>query len=192
MKKSICAVFGVLFLFNTAFAMEDLLSFSAGISSGIPVYGTNSLSNKIDFIENKHRVIIGSLFTINLNPYQQITFFTGGDILSDFNWNSDSEYAHCLHISFPLGVKIYPNLAGFNLGIAYALGFRADLSKTKGVGKDNNIAAWSNGFKFSAEYNFAHCGQSKFYPSIGLSWNLMPRGKKSYDNIFTFYVAENF
>lgn len=192
MKKYFCVFTALFIFFSNYLVAEDLFTFSAGLSTGFPAYEKKELAGKIDSINNKHRIIIGSLFTVNLNPYKQITFFTGSDILGDFNWNSDSEYAHCLHVAFPLGVKIYPNLKGFNFGIAYTLGFRADLSNTQLSGKETNIASWSNGFKILAEYNFAHEGKSKYYPSVGLSWNWMPRGNYTHDNIITFYIAENF
>lgn len=192
MKKIISVIFTIFLLSFSVFSEEDLFSFSAGISSGIPIYGKKPFSEQTYQIEDKHRIILGTMFHINLNPYKQISFFTGTDVLSDFNFNFDSEHANSIHIGFPLGIKIYPNLKGFNMGIAYVLGFRADDIKTDVYGKDSYIAAWSNGFRFLAEYNFAHVGKSKYYPSIGLSWDYMPRGNYTKDNIITFYIAENF
>lgn len=189
--KKIFLIFITLILFiSSVSANEDLISFSAGISSGIPFYGDKNISSKINEIENKNRIIIGSLISVNIHPIEQATFFVGGDILADFNWN-DKSYFHFLNVGFPLGIKIYPNLGGFDFGLAYELGFRADLSKINSY-KDHNIAAWSNGFKIFAEYDFSHKGKSKYYPTLGLSWNLMPRGMNNYDNIITFYIEENF
>lgn len=192
MKKIFSVLFTILLLTSAAFSEEDLFSFSAGISSGIPVYGSKPFTESTYSINDKHRIILGTLFHINLNPLKQISFFTGTDILSDFNFNFDSEHANSFHFAFPIGVKIYPNLKGFNFGIAYELGFRVDDIKTDLSGKDSYIAAWSNGFRLLAEYNFAHVGKSKYYPSIGLSWDWMPRGNYTHDNIITFYIAENF
>lgn len=190
MKKLLLIFITSILLLSSISAKESFVSFSAGLCSGIPFYGDSYITKKLNGIEDKKRIIIGSLVTINLNPIEQATFFTGADLLADFNWN-DTKYFHFLNVGFPFGVKIYPNLGGFDFGLAYELGFRADLSKISNS-KDHNIAAWSNGFKILTEYNFAHSGKSKYYPTIGLSWNLMPRGMNSYDNIITFYIAENF
>lgn len=190
MKKLFITFILSLFSVFSVFADEDLFSFSAGLSTGVPIYGTSSINKKINQLDDKHRFIIGSMATININPVKQATFFTGADFLADFNW-SDDDYVHFLHVAFPVGVKVYPGLEGFDLGLAYSLGFRADITKINN-NKDHNIAAWSNGFKFFMEYNFAHCGTSKYYPTIGLSWNLMPRGMNDYDNLITFYILENF
>lgn len=190
MKKlfSVLTVFFTILSFS--FAYEDLFSFSAGISSGIPAYGRNSLKSEINMLNDKHRFIIGTMATVNLNPVEQATFFTGMDLLADFNWNSDG-YLHFFHFSFPLGVKIFPGLKGFDFGLAYSLGFRTDVFKYNSI-KTHDIAGWSNGFKLFAEYDFAHCGSSKYYPTIGLGWNMMPRGNHDYDNIVTIYLLANF
>lgn len=190
MKKIILVFITSILLISTITAKEKLISFSSGISTGIPIYGDENTSEHLNSIEQKQRFIIGTLFSINLNPIEQATFFVGGDLLCDFNWNNDT-YFHLLNAGFPLGIKIYPNIGGFNFGFAYELGFRTDLSEINNK-KDYNIASWSNGFKIFTEYNFAHKGIFKNLPTIGLSWNLMPRGMNSYDNIITFYIAENF
>lgn len=190
MKKLLCSLLVTVSILGFTFAKENLISFSAGLSSGFPIYGNNSVPETITKINTDHRVIIGSLATVNVNVIKQITFFGGGDILADFNWK-DNNYANHLHISFPLGIKIYPGLGGLNFGLSYNLGFRSDFSKTT-TAKHSNIASWGNGFKFLFEYDFAHDGNSKYLPSIGCSWNLMPRGNYSYDNLIVFYLAENF
>ena len=190
MKKLLCSLIVILGIFSVSFAKENFVSFSAGLSSGIPFYGTDSVPESMNTINTDHRVIIGALTSININVIKQITFFGGGDILADFNWK-DTSYAHHLHVSFPLGIKVYPGIGGLNLGLSYNLGFRSDFSKTIS-GKQSNIAAWGNGFRLSVEYNFAHEGKSKYLPSIGCNWNFMPRGNNSYDNLIVFYITENF
>lgn len=191
MKRILCCLSLLFIFFAGLFATEELLSFNAGLSSGIPFYSSGSLSEKSEEIDTDHRVIIGTFANINLNVIKQVTFFTGADIFTDFNWQG-KQYANHLHMSFPLGVKIYPNLWGFDFGLAYTLGFRSDFLKNEERSKSNNIASWGNGFKFLMEYNFAHEGKSKYYPTLGCSWNFMPRGNYSYDNIIAFYIAENF
>ena len=79
-----------------------------------------------------------------------------------------------------------------NLGLAYTLGFRTDRIKTEKAGNHNGTTVWGNGFKFQVEYNFAHEGAYRYLPSIGGYWNLMPRGKNSYDNLIVMYIAVNY
>lgn len=190
MKKLLCSLVLLSSLFVGLIAEESLISFNAGLSSGIPFYGEDSLPEKSKDIDTDYRVIIGTFANLNINVIKQVSFFAGVDLLTDFNWKS-KQYDHHLNMSFPLGFKIYPGLGGLDLGLAYTLGFRSDFSKSS-KGKSSNVASWGNGFKVLAEYNFAHEGKSKYLPTIGCSWNLMPRGNYSYDNIICFYLAENF
>lgn len=187
MKKIFCSLFISFCLFGMLFANENLFSFTVGLSSGMPFYGEDS--EEIDF-ETKNRAIVGTYGTVNLNIIKQVTFYTGADLLADFNWES-KDYFHHLHVGFPLGVKIYPGLAGFNLGLAYTLGFRNDVYRVEDI-KDNYLSPWGNGFKLTMEYDFAHDGSSNYLPTIGISWNIMPRGNYNYDNLLVFYIGENF
>ena len=191
MKKIPALLLAVLLFSSSLFAKEGLLSFSAGISSGLPVYGENSVISTGTEIPNGNRMIIGGLASINLNVLPQISFYLGNDILWDITWSS-SEKSSKLHVSFPLGIKIFPGVGGLNFGIAYTLGFRVDNIKVSSIGEYNAISSWGNGFKLHIEYDFAHDGKSKYYPSIGTYWNLMPRGNNSWDNLIVLYIAANF
>ena len=190
--KKIASLIITAALFCTAFfAKEKLFSFSLGLSSGFPIYGEKSvLSNGSEIYKGNH-VIIGGTGTVNLNLTKQISFYLGNDTLWDITWNN-SEKSSKVHISFPLGIKIYPGLGGLNLGLAYTLGFRADNINTNTIKDYNEISPWGNGFKVQIEYNFAHNGKSQYYPSLGGYWNLMPRGNKSWDNLIVLYIAANF
>ena len=191
MKKISVLLFSALFFCTALSANERLFSFSAGLTSGVPVYGTNSVASTGSEIEKGNIVIIGSLLSVNLNLIKQVSFYLGNDTLWDITWNA-SEKSSKLHVSFPLGIKIYPGLGGLNVGLAYTLGFRADNIKVDEAGEFNETSPWGNGFKFQVEYNFAHEGGSRYYPSIGGFWNLMPRGNDSYDNLIVLYIAANF
>ena len=191
MKKISVLLFSALFFCTALSANERLFSFSAGLTSGVPVYGTNSVASTGSEIEKGNRVIIGSLLSVNLNLIKQVSFYLGNDTLWDITWNA-SEKSSKLHVSFPLGIKIYPGLGGLNVGLAYTLGFRADNIKVDEAGEFNETSPWGNGFKFQLEYNFAHEGSSRYYPSIGGYWNLMPRGYDSYDNLIVLYISANF
>ena len=191
MKKIPALLLTALLLGSSIFAKEGLLSFSAGLSSGLPVYGANSVLSTGTEIPNGNRMIIGGLASVNLNILSQISFYLGNDLLWDITWNS-AEKSSKLHVSFPLGITIFPGVGGLNFGIAYTLGFRVDNIKTSSVGEYNDISSWGNGFKLHVEYDFAHDGKSKYYPSVGTYWNLMPRGNNSWDNLIVLYIASNF
>ena len=191
MKRNISSVIIILLFFTSLSASERLFSVSAGLTSGVPIYGTNSVASTGSEIEKGNRVILGSLLSLNLNPLKQVTFYLGNDILWDITWNANDKSSK-LHVSFPLGIKVYPGLGGLNVGLAYTLGFRADNIKVESIGEYNETSPWGNGFKFQVEYNFAHDGKSRYLPSIGGYWNLMPRGHESYDNLIVLDIAANF
>ena len=172
-------------------AAESLFSFSAGLSSGVPFYGSNSAISTGSEIEKGNRVILGSVFSINVNPIKQASFYIGNDNVWDITWSAQ-EKSSKLHVSFPVGIKVYPGLGGLNAGLAYTLGFRNDIINTNAAGEYNGTTPWGNGFKFQLEYNFAHEGSSRYLPSIGGYWNLMPRGNDSYDNLIVLYISANF
>ena len=191
MKKIITLIFTALLTCSLSFAGEKLFSFSAGLSSGVPIYGTDSVVSTGSEIEKGNRIILGLNTTVNVNPINQVSFYVGNDTLWDYTWNA-SEKSSKVHLSFPLGIKIYPGLGGLNLGLAYTLGLRFDNIRTDVAGEYNDSTPWGNGFKFQVEYNFAHEGNSMYLPSVGGYWNLMPRGNSSYDNQIVLYVAMNF
>ena len=191
MKKIITLIFTALLTCSLSFADEKLFSFSAGLSSGVPIYGTDSVVSTGSEIEKGNRIILGLNTTVNVNPINQVSFYVGNDTLWDYTWNA-SEKSSKVHLSFPLGIKIYPGLGGLNLGLAYTLGLRFDNIRTDVAGEYNDSTPWGNGFKFQVEYNFAHEGSSMYLPSVGGYWNLMPRGNSSYDNLIVLYVAVNF
>ena len=191
MKKYLSFVLLILLTLPALSAKEKLFSISAGLSSGVPIYGNNSVVSTGSEIQKGNRVILGTLFAVNLNVINQVSFYLGNDTLWDITWNA-AENSSKLHVNFPLGIKVYPGLGGLNLGLAYTLGFRLDNIKTDALGEYNATTPWGNGFKFQMEYNFAHDGKSQYLPSIGGYWNLMPRGNNSYDNLIVLYIAANF
>lgn len=191
MKKITIIFIALIFACTALSAKENLFSGSAGLSSGLPVYGRNSVVSTGSEIDKGNRVILGSTVALNLNILKQISFYLGNDLVWDITWNA-SDKSSKLHVSFPLGIKVYPGIGGLNVGLAYTLGFRADNIKNSTIGSYNDITPWGNGFKFQVEYNFAHEGKSKYYPSLGAYWNLMPRGNNSYDNLIVLYLAANF
>ena len=147
MKKITCSVLLAFLLTFFAAAEEDFFSNTLGLSTGFPLYGSNTLSQDVNEISTDKRVIIGVFYNFNINVIKQISFFAGADILCDFNWNADF-YKHFLHTGIPVGLKIYPGLAGFSLGMAYEFGFRTDFIKYLTGEQKVLPTAWGNGFKF--------------------------------------------
>jgi len=191
MKKiflSLLLIFAATFSF---YAKERLVGFSLGISSGVPFYTSEEMKEIHSDLSDGTRVIIGGLCELKFNPIEQVTFFAGTDLLCDFV-NEKPNAANHLSFDIPSGIKAYPGLEGVCVGIAYALGYRADYLNLSDTGKENSKTAWGNGFKVMAEYNFAHCGSSSFLPTVGMYWKRMPRGENNFDNHICAYVCANF
>ena len=125
MKKYLSFLFIILFTSVSLSAKERLFSFSAGLSSGLPIYGANSVISTGSEIAKGNRIILGSNISASINPVKQVSFYLGNDTVWDFTWNA-SENSSKLHLSFPLGIKIYPGLGGLNFGLAYTLGVSFD------------------------------------------------------------------
>lgn len=191
MKKFLTLFLTLLILSSSCFAEENLVSFSIGLSSGVPFYGSEKIQESKKKLEDGQRIILGTLFELRINPIQEVSFFLGTDLLSDFN-NYQSYSSNHLCVDIPFGIKLYPGLLGFCIGISYNFGFRTDFFNLEETGKENLNSAWGNGFKILAEYNFAHKGNSKYLPTIGVYWKRMPRGENTFDNNLCAYVCANF
>ena len=192
MKKIfyIC-LFYAIFQFSF-FAAEKPVNFTVGLGSGIPFYGRIQEDfSEFENISTQNKIVLDTFANLNLNVIDQARFFIGVDLFTDFAWKND-DYKNFLHLCFPVGFRFYPNLGGLNLGVAYALGFRANFYKADSYPKRNTASSWGNGFKFFFEYDFAYSSEHKWLPAIGCSWTFMPRGKYSYDNLLNFYISENF
>ena len=192
MKKFffVCLVYTI-FHFSF-FATEKPVSFTVGLGSGIPFYGKMEEEfQEFDSISTQNKIVLDSFANINFNVINQARFFAGIELFTDFAWKNDV-YKNFLHLCFPVGFRFYPNLGGLNLGVAYALGFRANFYRADSYPKRNTASSWGNGFKFLCEYDFAYDSEHKWLPAIGCSWTFMPRGKYSYDNLLNFYISENF
>lgn len=194
MKKFTALFFGFLLFTGALSAEENLLSFSIGLSTGVPIYGSESVDRKLSsFTDQNHRIILGGLGSVNLNLVEPVTFFAGTDFLADFNW-STRQFLNVLDFDMNTGIKIYPGLGGLNLGLAYCLGYSVNYSGLRGPREKTYRAPspWGNGFKFLMEYNFAHDGFSNFLPTAGFYWKWMPRGSNYHDNYLCAYVSANF
>lgn len=188
--KKITALFILLssLIFSVA-AEESLFSFSAGLQSGLVFYGDKNMKKLNKELDGSH-VLVGALAEINVNPFKEVTFFAGGDLLCDYIIDGD-EHSNHFSLDFPFGIKIYPGIGGLNFALAYTIGIRYDSIDTEDLSVKESTP-WGNGLKTQIEYNFAHEGKSKYYPSIGVSWKYIPRGNNKCDNIVAAYIKANF
>lgn len=191
MKKIVSSLIALFIFISSSYAvLPKKIDFSVGLSSGIPLYGSSEIKNAIDSIENPNRIIIGTFANANINPIKYATFSVGTELLADFCWNSDIN-TNLMHMDFPLGLKIYPGFGGLGLGLAYTLGFCTVMIKDDAGNKYNDVSPWGNGFKLFLEYDFSRTAKSIYFPTIGVTWNLMPRGNNNYDNLIVFYLSEH-
>lgn len=133
-KKRVLIFVGFILLVSAACAAESkrLVTFDAGLSTGIPVYGDSLLRSENALLTDggKH-AIIGTVCDINFRLSDGITFFVGNDNVFDFIWNKSvnegkTAYFHHIDSAFFPGLKIYPGLGGFNISCGYSVGTRWD------------------------------------------------------------------
>lgn len=186
-KKNVIFLF-LMLIFSSAFAANKIVGFDVGLITGIPVYGDSSSPYK-------NRVIIGSDGDVSLKVGEPLKILFGYDLIGDINWDKNRHSNH-LDYAFWTGIKVYPGFGGLNGTLAYALGARTDFIDEEIVNEEGSLenrsvvetTAWGNGFKIGIEYDFLHNSDKKTMPALGFSYRLMPRGGKSYDNIFAFYI----
>jgi hypothetical protein len=130
--------------------------------------------------------------------------FSFGSMLNYDSFVQSRFNAVYLDYNFYTGIRIYPELKGFNFGIDYVVGRRSNVFKLPLSYTDPSLAdedsdlpaalnlsdieahtPWGNGFRFSAEYDFMY-DSTGLAPMVGVSWRWMPRGT-FYDNIFSVF-----
>ncbi len=190
--KKFLIIFAMLFAAKSVFAYQSFFGASLGLMSGIPFYGTSEVRDCNNDVSDQSRIIIGALADIHFNVSDNATFFLGSDLLCDFIWHGSEAHANHLNYDFSLGLKVFPNLAGFCAGLAYVLGARTDFVETPLYTANGSTSAWGNGIKLLAEYNFAHDGKSRYYPTLGMFWKILPRGNNDFDNMICAYIMANF
>ena len=165
------------------------LHFDLGFSSGFPVYGDSQVQVINDEINNAgHRVIAGITGDILLDLSENFTLFTGADLFFDFNWNDNGEHFNHTDLAVFPGLKIYPNLLGFNSSVAYSICCRFDSYSGTEV---FDSVLWGNGFRVGVEYDFSRGANISYLPSMGIYYRFCPRGNYRYDNIFAVYLLLN-
>lgn len=175
-----------------AASSEKVAVFNVGITSGIPFYGDDSILASNDVVNGGeiNRVLVGLSADVSFNLAIPIKLIAGSDLLADFIWGGSS-YSNHLDYSFFCGIKVYPNLFGFNTSIAYLLGSRTDFINND-MEDSISSTAWGNGFRISVGYDFAYGRKNVFAPALGVYYRCIPRGSDFWDNVLAAYISFSF
>lgn len=186
--KKLKLVFIGLFLILTfnGFANDSKVNFHWGIGTAGILYGddsTKELTKTLTNDEFSRMILSGELgFSIKLD--KSIRFVTGGNISYDL-FMKNSQNASFLDYAFFGGLRVYPNLGGFNVGLEYNIGQRANFYNLVDYEATSGLTNWGNGFRFVTEFDFSYYTEG-LAPVVGLSYRRMPRGGFA-DNFFSFY-----
>lgn len=196
MKKIIAALF-VLGIFQlTAFGQEKLLNWEVSLSTGIPVHTssqttTEETKDDLLFTNSFYRVIAGGSADVVLNFTEPLKAVFGIDSFCEFIWEKQSHY-NSLDYSLYAGIKLFPNLAGFNASVSYVIGSKSNFIKSEEIGSTTQNTSWGNGFRISVEYDFFYGEDAVLYPIVGGYYRYMPRGDYTYDHVIAAYVGLKF
>ena len=186
--KNLKLVFLSLFLIFTfnGFANESKVNFHWGIGTAGISYGDDSTKELVDSFTNNEfsRMILSGELGFSIKLDKSIRFVTGGNVSYDL-FIKNSQNASFLDYAFFGGLRVYPNLDGFNVGLEYNIGQRANFYNLEDFEDMSDLTNWGNGFRFVAEYDFSYYTEG-LAPVIGLSYRRMPRGGFA-DNFFSFY-----
>lgn len=179
----------ITFFSVSAFSQKKFIGFDSALTTALPFYSDEKIQeyNK-NVSDSPNRIVIGLEAAIKFNILTQLKLFLASSVQSDFNWNAD-EYSNHIDYDFSFGVKIYPNLYGFNFSIAYLIGQRADFINNSIDKKETLLSAWGNGFKLSLGYDFHHNSQFDCLPSLGFYYKFVPCGNENYDNYLGFFIG---
>ena len=186
--KKLKLVFIGLFLILTfnGFANDSKVNFHWGIGTAGILYGddsTKELTKTLTNDEFSRMILSGELgFSIKLD--KSIRFVTGGNVSYDL-FIKNSQNASFLDYAFFGGLRVYPNLGGFNVGLEYNIGQRANFYNLVDYEATSGLTNWGNGFRFVTEFDFSYYTEG-LAPVVGLSYRRMPRGGFA-DNFFSFY-----
>ena len=186
-KKRNLIIFCLLFccLFSSFAENNPKLYWSFG-TAGIS-YGdkeTNSVIAPLQDDEFSRLILSGELgFSAKLD--EAIRFVAGGNLVLD-SFFLGSQNAIFLDYALFGGLRVYPGLGGFNLGLEYNTGRRTNFFNLEDEMTPESFSThWGNGFRFVTEYDFSYYTEG-LAPVIGISYRRMPRGGFA-DNFFTFY-----
>lgn len=167
---------------------SDMFFFHWGLGTSAIIYGDDDIDKQTQVVKDDGagRFIMAADVGLAIALDSRIRLVTGGIFTSDLCFNSDV-HANRLDYSFFLGIRVYPNLAGFNFGIDYTIGSRADFIKLPGQTEGiTTTTPWGNGFRFNIGYDFSYHG-SRFAPIVQGAYRMIPRGG-SYDHYLSIFV----
>ncbi len=170
---------------------QDFFFWYWDIGTSAVIYGDDSVNNenKLVYAKGTGRFVMTADVGFGIDLDDRVQLLTGGLILSDLAFN-DSVHVNHLDYGFFTGVRVYPNLAGFNFGVDYVLGSRTDFIKLPGnTASRVTSTAWGNGYRINVGYDFSYHG-SRFAPNVEGSYRMMPRGG-SFDHYFSIFLNFN-
>ena len=179
----LCLFFCVAFC---GFSNESKVNFHWTIGTAGISYGDDSTKELVETLTNDEfsRMILSGELGFSIKLDKSIRFVTGGNIVYDL-FMKNSQNASFLDYAFFGGLRVYPNLGGFNVGLEYNIGQRANFYNLEDFEVKSDLTNWGNGFRFVAEYDFSYYTEG-LAPVVGLSYRRMPRGGFA-DNFFSFY-----
>lgn len=187
--KKIKLIFAFLCLgmFFQVFANGSDMKIHFGIGTAAISYGDTETKEVVANLlaDDFTRLILSSELGVSLKLDKAIRFIAGGNIVYD-SFLKGSQSAFYLDYAFFGGLRVYPGLGGFNLGLEYNTGRRANIYNLSDYSVSESYSTnWGNGFRFVAEYDFSYYTEG-LAPVVGFSYRRMPRGGFA-DNFFTFY-----
>lgn len=190
--KKIFTLIVLLFISTIAVSAEKqskFFGFDFGFSSGIPFYGSSSVTNTNSNVTSgdPNRIIAGTQADFTFRLAEPIRLMFGTELLCDFIW-SGSSYSNHLDYDFFMGAKIYPGFYGLNFSVSYLIGCRSDFINTEIDDKVVRASSWGNGFRLSLEYDFHYQSSFKCLPALGVYYKFVPRGDDYVDNVLAAYV----
>lgn len=188
--KKIALAFILILSGAFTFAQEKLFNWDLALATGIPIHSSTMDAPKSEILitPSFKRIILGLNGDVVINITEPVKLIAGADCFCEFLWDGSDHY-NSLDYSFFGGVKVFPNLGGFNFSIAYVFGSKTTFYKTEEIKDTNKSSAWGNGFRIAFEYVFLYGGDSTIFPIVGASYKFMPRGQYTYDHIISAYAG---
>ena len=129
------------------------------------------------FIDDYVSLDLGGIISFDLFKHDYYTGDGRGSIIKDSMFLLDYD------IFF--GVRVYPLMVGFSLGVDYITGGYMNFMKISDASSKEN-GGWSNGFRLIFEYNILN-NRIGWSPAVGLYWQNMSR-RGGHDNIIGVYI----
>ena len=190
-KKKLITVLLIAACAVSAFASDFVnISFDFGISTAIMAYGDDTVSKITKDVSSAGtRGIIGATADLNVDIGKYVTAFAGCDFMFDGSSGNKEHFNH-IDLAFFPGVRIYPDLGGFNVSVAYAFGNRFDFYSQNR--KPYKPAEWGSGLRVALEYNMLHGTENEVGLVVGVYGRYMKRGNDTGDHIFAVYCSVAF